>query len=120
MQEIKFPPQTTYFIAYTNDRICAWGVVEPDQDMVTGQPNLYQTINKNEWLAELQNFHVVWGYQYQDEKSALTTKEMIDSYYGSGTATINYAQYNDPTFWYILGDFPEVLGEPDSFQVYPN
>ncbi len=33
MSEIKYPTQTTYFIAYTNNRICAWGVVEPNQEM---------------------------------------------------------------------------------------
>lgn len=120
MKEIKYPTQTTYFIAYTNDRICAWGIVNPNQDMVTGQPNLYQTIDENEWLAELQNFYVMWGYSFPNESSALSAKESIDNYYGEGTAMVNYARYNDPEFWYILGDFPEVLGEPESFQVFPN
>lgn len=120
MKEIKYPSQTTYFIAYTNDRVCAWGVVEPDQEMVTGQPNLYQTTDRAEWLAELQNYHVVLGYQYFDELSAIESKVLVDDYYGGGTATVNYAEYNSPPFWYILGDFPAVLGDPELFQVYPD
>lgn len=120
MKEIKFPTQKTYFITYTNDRICAYGVVEPDQEMVTGQPNLYQTINENEWLAELQNYFVFWGYQFCDEDSANFAKNNIDLKYGNNSAIINFAQYNNPQFWYILGDFPEVMGDAESFQVFSN
>lgn len=120
MQEIKHPTETTYFIAYTNDRICVYGVVKPDQVMSSGQPNLYQTINKNEWLAELQNFYVVFGYQFQDEDLSIESKKLIDNQYGEGTSTVNFAQYNQPQFWYILGDFPDVMGEPELFQVFPN
>jgi hypothetical protein len=120
MKEIKYPTETTYFIAYTNDRICAYGVVEPDQEMTSGQPNLYQTINKNEWFAELQNFYVVWGYVYYDEQSVMDNKVYIDSIYGEDSALINFAEYNNPQFWYILGDFPDAVGEPESFQVFPN
>jgi hypothetical protein len=120
MQEIKYPTQRTYFIAYTNDRICAWGTVDPDQEMTSGQPNLYQTTSEEQWLAELQNYYVYWGYQFPSLEIAETTKEMIDSYYGPETAQISFASHNDPQFWYILGDFPEVLGEPESFQVYPD
>jgi hypothetical protein len=38
MNEIKFPTQTTYFIAYTNSEIFGYGIVTPEQEMVTGQP----------------------------------------------------------------------------------
>lgn len=120
MQQILFPSEKTYFIAYTTDRICAWGSVEPNQEMSSGQQNLYQTTNENEWLAELQNYYVVWGYKFNDEESAIQTKEEIDSIYGEGTAIINFAEYNTPQFWYILGDFEEIEDQPTSFQVFPN
>jgi hypothetical protein len=36
-------------------------------------------------------------------------------------AEVKYAEYNNPTFWYIEGDFTEATkDEPESFQVYPN
>jgi len=123
MQEIKYPTEKTYFIAYTNDRVCAWGSVNTDQEMSSGQPNLYQTTNETEWLNELQNFNVFLGYVYNKEQSAITFKKAIDYVYGEGTATINFAQYNQPQFWYILGDFPDLLnmlGESELFQVFPN
>jgi len=120
MREIKFPTEKTYFIAYTNDRLCAWGSVETNQEMSTGQPNLYSTTNENEWMAELQNYNVVWGYQFNDEESALQAKEDIDQEYGEGTAIVNHAEYNTPKFWYILGDFPIIEDDPTSFQVFPN
>ena len=120
MQEIKYPTEKTYFIAYTNDRVCAWGSVNPDQEMSSGQPNLYQTTNETQWFAELQNYHVVWGYMYYSEESAMIEKETIDTIYGEGSAIVNFAQYNQPQFWYILGDFPDAVGQPESFQVFPN
>ena len=120
MQEIKYPTQRTYFIAYTNDRVCAWGTVDPDQEMSSGQPNLYQTTDEAQWLAELQNYHVVWGYVYYNINSADTDKYRIDSVYGEGAAVVSFAEHNDPQFWYIAGDFPETNGEPESFQVLPS
>jgi hypothetical protein len=53
MNEIKFPLQTTYFIAYTDKDIFAYGAVESDQEMTTGQPYLYQTTNREEWVQTL-------------------------------------------------------------------
>jgi hypothetical protein len=120
MQEIKYPTQKTYFIAYTNDRLCVWGSVNPDQEMSSGQPNLYQTTDESEWMSELQNFHVKLGYMSSKQEIAYTDKEIIDSIYGVGSAIINFAEFNEPQFWYILGDFPDALGEPESFQVFPN
>jgi hypothetical protein len=55
MHEIKFPTQTTYFIAYTNSDIFAYGEVNPDQQMTTGQPYLYQTTDRQEWVQTLIN-----------------------------------------------------------------
>lgn len=120
MSEIKYPNETTYYISYTNSRVCSWGVVMTTQQMSSGQPNLYQTTNKTEWLAELQNYFVFWGYQFYDEDSANFAKNNIDLKYGNNSAIINFAQYNNPQFWYILGDFPEVMGDAESFQVFSN
>lgn len=55
MNEIKFPTQTTYFIAYTDSNIFAYGKINPDQQMTTGQPYLYQTTNREEWVQTLIN-----------------------------------------------------------------
>ena len=52
--EIKFPSKTTYFIAYTNTDIFAYGIVTPEQEMTTGQPYLYQTTSEQEWVNELE------------------------------------------------------------------
>jgi hypothetical protein len=44
----------------------------------------------------------------------------VTGYY-QGVAEIKFAEYNNPTFWYIEGDFTEAVGdEPESFQVFPN
>jgi hypothetical protein len=55
MHEIKFPTQITYFIAYTDSDIFAYGEVNPDQQMTTGQPYLYQTTNRENWVQTLIN-----------------------------------------------------------------
>jgi hypothetical protein len=48
-------------------------------------------------------------------------KNMINSYYNEDVAEVKYAEYNNPTFWYIEGDFTDATkDEPVSFQVYPN
>ncbi len=58
--EIKFPEQTTYFIAYTNNEIFAYGIVEPEQEMTTGQPILWTTLSEAEWLYKLEHdFNVI-------------------------------------------------------------
>jgi len=54
MNEIKFPEQTTYFIAYTSKEIFAYGIVEPQQEMVTGQPILWTTLVEAEWIYKLE------------------------------------------------------------------
>jgi len=53
--DIIYPEQTTYFIAYTNTDIFAYGIVEPEQEMVTGQPNLWSTLDEEEWVNKLIN-----------------------------------------------------------------
>jgi hypothetical protein len=52
--EIKFPEQTTYFIAYTDTQIFAYGIVEPNQEMTTGQPLLWTTLDETEWVNKLE------------------------------------------------------------------
>ena len=53
VNEIKFPSETTYFIAYTNTEIFGYGIVNPEQEMQTGQPILWTTLNEAEWVEKL-------------------------------------------------------------------
>lgn len=53
MSEIKYPTETTYFIAYTDTNIFGYGVVTPEQVMDSGQPYFYTTLSEEEWLKEL-------------------------------------------------------------------
>jgi hypothetical protein len=53
--DIIYPEQTTYFIAYTNTDIFAYGIVESNQEMTTGQPILWTTLNEAEWVEKLEN-----------------------------------------------------------------
>lgn len=53
--EIKYPQQTTYFIAYTNTEIFAYGIVTSEQEMTTGQPILWTTFDESEWVEKLEN-----------------------------------------------------------------
>jgi hypothetical protein len=53
--DIIYPEQTTYFIAYTNTEIFAYGIVEPNQEMTTGQPILWTTLDEAEWVEKLEN-----------------------------------------------------------------
>jgi hypothetical protein len=54
VNEIKFPSETTYFIAYTNTEIFGYGIVTPEQEMQTGQPILWTTLNEAEWIYKLE------------------------------------------------------------------
>jgi hypothetical protein len=53
-QNINFPEVRTYWIAYTNTEIFSYGYIDPDQELNSGQPYLYQTTNEDEWILELQ------------------------------------------------------------------
>jgi len=53
MSEIKYPTETTYFIAYTDTNIFGYGIITPEQVMDSGQPYLYTTLSEEEWLEEL-------------------------------------------------------------------
>ena len=60
MNEIKYPKETTYFIAYTDTTTFAYGIVNSDQVMDSGQPLLYTTLSEKEWLEELlTKFHTI-------------------------------------------------------------
>ena len=52
-QEIKYPTQATYFIAYTDTTIFGYGLVQPTQVMTAGQPYLWTSLSEAEWLKEL-------------------------------------------------------------------
>ena len=52
---IIYPEQTTYFVAYTNTDIFAYGIVKNDQQMTTGQPILWTTLDEAEWIEKLEN-----------------------------------------------------------------
>ena len=52
---IIYPEQTTYFVAYTNTDIFAYGIVESNQEMTTGQPILWTTLDEAEWIEKLEN-----------------------------------------------------------------
>lgn len=56
MNEIKYPKNTTYFIAYDNENIenPSYGMVEPEQVMTTGREFLFQTENESEYLSKLE------------------------------------------------------------------
>jgi hypothetical protein len=54
-QEIKYPTETTYWIAYTNSLIFGYGECTQEQQMTTGQPFLFQTTDKEQWIEKLKN-----------------------------------------------------------------
>jgi hypothetical protein len=121
MVQIEYPQQTTYFIAYINQRLAAWGVINPNEVMSSGMEYLYQTTDINQWNEELKNYYVVWGYQFPDLFMAEFFKRQIEEQYPNQTIQIEFAQYNQPQFWYIVGYFPLIFGEEkQSFQVFPN
>jgi len=55
MKSINNPEQTTYFICREDDTftITAYGSVEPNQTMNTGQPIMDTYLDKAEWEAKL-------------------------------------------------------------------
>jgi len=53
--EINYPEQTTYFICREDDTftVTAYGIVETNQCMITGQPIMDQYLDEAEWIAIL-------------------------------------------------------------------
>jgi hypothetical protein len=107
-QNIEFPEVRTYWIAYTNTEIFSYGYVDPDQELNSGQPYLYQTTNEDEWILELRvEFGVlypdlpsgeVWGYQYDNEADGLIDVNALTQ--ADYTTALEYS--TDYSFWYIV------------------
>jgi hypothetical protein len=120
MSEIKFPTQRTYFITYTDTSIFSYGYVDPNQQMTSGQPELYQTTDEQAWITELQTvFNVaypilpygqVWGYQYATEQAGQEALQEIEGEFPN--AQLNYDATGN--FWYIVYEdgMQAILGEP--------
>ena len=53
--EIKNPEQTTFYICREDDmfKVTAYGVIEPNQQMQTGQPIMDTYLDKTEWENKL-------------------------------------------------------------------
>jgi hypothetical protein len=118
MSEIKFPTQRTYFITYTDTSIFNYGYVDPDQQMTSGQPELYQTTDEQAWITELQTvFNVaypilpygqVWGYQYATEQAGQEALQEI-------AIEFSKTRLNSlSNFWYIIFEdgMQTTLGNP--------
>ena len=67
--DIIYPEQTTYFIAYTNTDIFAYGIVEPNQEMTTGQPILWTTLDEAEWILKLETEFNTNPYPPEDDET---------------------------------------------------
>ena len=62
VNEIKFPSEITYFIAYTNTEVFGYGIVTSEQEMQTGQPILWTTLSEAEWIYKLEtDFNTICG-----------------------------------------------------------
>lgn len=68
------------------------------------------------------------GYQYTTEQRAIAARESVNNYYGipvspddvtQNWVDYQFAEFNEPTFWYIIYDesLVPVLGEPTEFDV---
>jgi hypothetical protein len=71
---------------------------------------------------------IITGYQYITEQEAINSQKLVDSYYGIPVhpdditqhwCGYNFAEYNEPQFWYITYDISlvPILGEPTEFEV---
>lgn len=59
MNEIKYPPVTTYFISYDeNDVTPHYGEVNSDQYMITPKTNMFTKIDKEEYITELSTYGI--------------------------------------------------------------
>ena len=68
MKTIKNPEQTTYFICREDDTftITAYGSVEPNQTMNTGQPIMDTYLDKAEWEAKLLEGGITLEEEYEE------------------------------------------------------
>ena len=59
MNEIKYPPVTTYFISYEeNDVNPHYGEVGSGQYMITPKTNMFTTTDKEEYITELSTYGI--------------------------------------------------------------
>jgi hypothetical protein len=118
MSEIKFPTQRTYFITYTDTSIFSYGYVDPNQQMTSGQPELYQTTDEQAWIVQLQTvfnfaypilpYGKVWGYQYATEQAGQEALQEI-------AIEFSKTRLNSlSNFWYIIFEdgMQTTLGNP--------
>jgi hypothetical protein len=118
MSEIKFPTQRTYFITYTDTSIFNYGYIDPDQQMTSGQPELYQTTDEQAWIVQLQTvfnlaypilpYGKVWGYQYATEHAGQEALQEI-------AIEFSKTRLNSlSNFWYIIFEdgMQTTLGNP--------
>jgi hypothetical protein len=118
MSEIKFPTQRTYFITYTDTSIFNYGYIDPDQQMTSGQPELYQTTDEQAWIVQLQTvfnlaypilpYGKVWGYQYATEQAGQEALQEI-------AIEFSKTRLNSlSNFWYIIFEdgMQTTLGNP--------
>jgi len=68
MKSIVNPEQTTYFICREDDTytITAYGSVEPNQTMNTGQPIMDTYLDKAEWEAKLLEGGITLEEEYEE------------------------------------------------------
>ncbi len=68
------------------------------------------------------------GYQYITEQEAINAQKLVDNYYGIPVhpdditkhwCSYEFAEYNEPQFWYITYDISlvPILGDPTEFEV---
>lgn len=53
MNSIQFPTQTTYYIASTGADYC-FGLVTPEQELITPHTALWTTLDQSEWVSKLE------------------------------------------------------------------
>jgi len=116
---IKFPEKRTYWIAYKDASTFVYNWVEKDQELVTGQDNLFKTEDMNEWIVELRSgFNTpypdlpdnqIWGYKYTSKELAEADLEKLSDY-----EDVTVEEISADSIWYIKyqKDMVKVLGEP--------
>lgn len=93
MKEINKPKELTYFICREDETntITAYGEINPDQVMKTGQPIVETYSDKDEWEAKLleggitlDEYDLTGGYNFEDEYDFLYSDITLDQYEQQG------------------------------------
>lgn len=121
MHKISKPAQKTFFITYTDQNIFAYGVIGTEEEMVSGQPYIYTTTSRKEWITELKKYSMVEGYKFDDDSSE-TRKTMseiirfiVSKLEKPITEKIDVKLETNGNFYWVEGDWQEVLGTSPSF-----